>query len=79
MGFCAPEYVSVTRQELDCDGTKKKSSFVLSISEPNAVCLCQNAGRNHDVLCSGKAGRMLGTDEKFKNKLHSTMLNRLML
>lgn len=72
MCFCAPEYVSVTGQELDCGG-RKRESFELNISELDAVCSSQNAGRNHDVHCTGKAGRMLGTDKKFKNKLHLTM------
>lgn len=78
MCFCATEYVGVTGQELDYDG-RKIESFVLSISELDAVCSCQNAGSNRDELCTGKAGRMLGTDKTFKSKLHLTVLSRVML
>lgn len=76
--LCYTEYVSVAGQELDCDG-RKIESFVLSISELDAVCSCQNAGSNRDELCTGKAGRMLGTDKTFKSKLHLTVLSTVML
>lgn len=69
MYFCATGYVSVTEQELDCDGGEKQS-FVLGISKLDVISSCQNAGRNHDVLCTGEAGRMLGTEKMFRSNLH---------
>lgn len=75
MYFCTTGYVSVTERELDCDGGK----INLCIRRFQARCYFVMP-ECWDVLCTGKAGRMLGfIDKMFRSKLHLSVLSRAVL